>query len=124
MRIFPIACLSVFLVATDAFAQDVPLAHIPMPLPFVAGSSVFQWDYQCIQQKACGFTGLGLDRVNLRSASVILANIKVGEREMPTYFVWGTLVDGTPVVGMTQNDWSFRFNAVNMRLIAAGAPGL
>src|SRR5258707_14306553 len=97
---------------------------IPAPLPFPQGSSVFQWDYECIGQKGCGFTGFGLDRLSLRSASIVLARLKVGEIEMPTYFVWGTLIDGTPVTGMVQNEFSFRFSAVNMRLIAAGSPGL
>ena len=107
-----------------AFAQTAQLAPIPTPLPFPQGSSVFQWDYECIGQKGCGFTGFGLDRLSLRSASIVLARLKVGEIEMPTYFVWGTLIDGIPVTGMVQNEFSFRFSAVNMRLIAAGSPGL
>ena len=107
-----------------AFAQTAQLAPIPTPLPFPQGSSVFQWDYECIGQKGCGFTGFGLDRLTLRSASIVLAGLKVGEIEMPTYFIWGKLIDGTPVTGMVQNEFSFRFSAVNMRLIAAGSPGL
>src|SRR5215468_12433523 len=115
---FLVACLS----ATNALAQPAQLAPIPTPLPFPQGSSVFQWDYECVGQKGCGFTGFGLDRLTLRSASIILSRLKVGEIEIPTYFIWGTLLDGSVVVGMTQNELSFRFSAVNMRLIAAGSP--
>jgi hypothetical protein len=117
---FPVA----FLMAADAFAQTAQLTPIPMPLPFPQGSSVFQWDYECVGQKGCGFTGFGLERLTLRSASIVLARLKVGEIEMPTYFFWGTLIDGSPVAGMTQNELSFRFSTVNMKLIAAGSPGL
>ncbi len=126
MRALSFAFLVAFLIAANAFAQtaQLQLAPIPPPLPFPQGSSVFQWDYECVGQKGCGFTGFGLDRLTLRSASVVLARLKVGEIEMPTYFVWGTLIDGTPVTGMVQNEFSFRFSAVNMRLIAAGSPGL
>jgi hypothetical protein len=113
-----------FLIAANAFAQTAQLAPVPAPLPFPQGSSVFQWDYECIGNKGCGFTGFGLERLTLRSASVILARLKVGEIEMPTYFIWGTLIDGTPVTGMVQNEFSFRFSAVNMKLVAAGSPGL
>jgi len=124
VRALSFASLAVFLMAADAFAQTAQLAPIPMPFPFPQGSSIFQWDYQCIGQKGCGFTGFGLDRLTLRSASIILSRLKVGEIEIPTYFIWGTLLDGSVVVGMTQNELSFRFSAVNMRLIAAGSPGL
>ena len=117
---FLVACLS----AANALAQTAQLASIPTPLPFPQGSSVFQWDYECVGQKGCGFTGLGLDRLTLRSASVVLARLKVGEIEMPTYFIWGTLIDGTPVTGMVQSEFSFRFSTVNMRLMAAGSPDL
>jgi hypothetical protein len=124
MRALSFAFLVAFLIAANAFAQTVQLAPIPTPLPFPQGASVFQWDYECVGQKGCGFTGFGLDRLTLRSASIVLARFKVGEIEMPTYFVWGTLIDGTPVTGMVQNEFSFRFSAVNMRLVAAGSPGL
>jgi hypothetical protein len=124
MRVSSFAFLAAFLIAANAFAQTAQLAPIPKPLPFPDGSSVFQWDYECIGQKGCGFTGFGLERLTLRSASIVLARLKVGEIEMPTYFIWGTLIDGTPVAGMAQNEFSFRFGAVNMKLIAAGPPGL
>jgi len=124
MRILSFAFLAAFLIATDASAQNAQLAPIPMPLPFPQGSSVFQWDYECVGQKGCGFTGFGLERLSLKSASIVLARFKVGEIEMPTYFIWGTLIDGSPVSAMDQNEFSFRFSAVNMRLIAAGPPGL
>ena len=124
MRALSFAFLIAFLNATNAFAQTAQLAPIPPPLPFPQGSSVFQWDYECIGQKGCGFSGLGLERITLRSASIVLARLKVGEIELPTYFVWGTLIDGTPVTGMAQSEFSFRFSTVNMRLIAAGSPGL
>jgi hypothetical protein len=109
--------------ATDAYAQTAQLASIPKPLPFPEGSSVFQWDYECVGQKGCGFSGFGLERLTLKSASIILARLKVGEIEMPTYFFWGTLIDGSSVAGMAQNEFSFRFSAVNMKLTAAGPPG-
>ena len=63
----------------EAFAQTGQLAPIPTPLPFPQGSSVFQWDYECIGQKGCGFSGFGLERLTLRSASIVLARFKVGE---------------------------------------------
>jgi len=124
MRALSFAFLAAFLMATDASAQNTQLAPIPIPLPFPQGSSVFQWDYECVGQKGCGFTGFGLERLSLKSASIVLARFKVGEIEMPTYFIWGTLIDGSPVSAMDQNEFSFRFSAVNMRLIAAGPPGL
>ena len=124
MRALSFAFLAAFLMATDASAQNAQLAPIPMPLPFPEGSSVFQWDYECVGQKGCGFTGFGLERLSLKSASIVLARFKVGEIEMPTYFIWGTLIDGSPVSAMDQNEFSFRFSAVNMKLIAAGSPGL
>jgi hypothetical protein len=124
MRAPSFAFLAAFLMATDASAQNAQLAPIPMPLPFPQGSSVFQWDYECVGQKGCGFTGFGLERLSLKSASIVLARFKVGEIEMPTYFIWGTLIDGSPVSAMDQNEFSFRFSAVNMKLIAAGSPGL
>jgi hypothetical protein len=124
MRVLSFAFLAAFLIATDASAQNAQLAPIPMSLPFPQGSSVFQWDYECVGQKGCGFTGFGLERLSLKSASIVLARFKVGEIEMPTYFIWGTLIDGSPVSAMDQNEFSFRFSAVNMRLIAAGSPGL
>jgi len=124
MRVRPFAFLMVFLTVADASAQTGQLAPISMPVPFPQGSSVFQWDYECIGQKGCGFSGFGLERLTLRSASIVLARLKVGEIEVPTYFIWGTLIDGSPVAGMAQNEFLFRFSAVNMRLIAAGSPGL
>jgi hypothetical protein len=124
MRTLSVASPVAFLIAANAFAQTAQLAPVPAPLPFPQGSSVFQWDYECIGNKGCGFTGFGLERLTLRSASVVLARLKVGEIEMPTYFIWGTLIDGTPVTGMVQNEFSFRFSAVNMKLVAAGSPGL
>jgi hypothetical protein len=124
MRALSFAFLAAFLMATDASAQNAQLAPIPMPLPFPQGASVFQWDYECVGQKGCGFTGFGLERLSLKSASIVLARFKVGEIEMPTYFIWGTLIDGSPVSAMDQNEFSFRFSAVNMKLIAAGSPGL
>jgi hypothetical protein len=124
MRVLSFAFLLAFLTVADACAQTGQLASIPMPLPFPQGSSVFQWDYECIGQRGCGFTGFGLERLTLRSASIVLARFKVGEIEMPTYFIWGTLIDGSLVAGMSQNEFSFRFSAVNMKLRAAGSPGL
>jgi len=124
MRALSFAFLLVSLIVAEAFAQTAQLAPIPMPLPFPQGSAVFQWDYECIGQKGCGFTGLGLERLSLKSASIVLAKLKVGEIEIPTYFIWGTLIDGSPVSAMVQNEFSFRFSAVNMRLIAAGSRGL
>jgi hypothetical protein len=124
MRALSFAFLVACLIAANAFAQTAQLAPIPTPLPFPQGSSVFQWDYECVGQKGCGFTGFGLERLTLRSASIVLARLKVGEIELPTYFIWGTLIDGIPVTGMVQNEFSFRFSAVNMRLTAAGSPGL
>jgi hypothetical protein len=38
---------------------------------------------------------------------------------MPPYFIWGTLIDGSAVAGTDQNEFSFRFSAVNMRLTVA-----
>jgi len=124
MRVLRFALLFIVLMATDARAQNAQLAPISMPLPFPAGSSIFQWDYQCIPQKVCGFTGLGMDRLSLKSATVVLANIKIGNLDIPTYFVWGTLTDGNSVVAMEQNQFSSKFSAINMRLVAAGSPGL
>jgi len=124
MRALSSAFLVVSLMVAEASAQNAQLAPIPMPLPFPQGSSVFQWDYECVGQKGCGFTGFGLERLSLKSASIVLARFKVGEIEMPTYFIWGTLIDGSPVSAMDQNEFSFRFSAVNMKLIAAGSPGL
>jgi hypothetical protein len=124
MRASTFALLAVFLMAADASAQTAQLAPIPRPLPFPEGSSVFQWDYECIGQKGCGFAGFVIERLTLKSASIVLARFKVGEIEMPTYFFWGTLIDGSPVAGMAQNEFSFRFSTVNMKLIAAGPPGL
>jgi hypothetical protein len=124
MRARSFVFLTALLIAVDAFAQTVQLTSVPKPLPFPEGSAVFQWDYECVGQKGCGFTGFGLDRLTLRSASIVLARFKVGEIEMPTYFFWGTLIDGSPVTGMDQNEFSFRFSTVNMKLIAAGPPGL
>ena len=123
-RPFAFLFLIAFLTVADAFAQAGQLAPIPTPFPFPQGSSVFQWDYECIGQKGCGFSGLALERVTLRSASIVLARFKVGEIEIPTYFFWGTLIDGSLVTGMDQNEFSFRFSTVNMRLVAAGPPGL
>jgi len=124
MRVLSLAFPAAFLMAAAAFAQTAQLAPIPMPLPFPQGASVFQWDYECVGQKGCGFTGFGLERLTLRSASIVLARLKVGEIEIPTYFFWGTLIDGSPVAGMAQNEFYFRFSAVNMKLMAAGSPGL
>jgi hypothetical protein len=124
MRALSFAFLAALLIGAETFAQTRQLAPIPTPLPFPQGSSVFQWDYECIGQKGCGFSGLGLERVSLRSASIVLAKFKVGEIEMPTYFIWGTLIDGSLVASMDQDEFSFRFSTVNMRLIAAGSPGL
>ena len=124
MRALSFAFLVACLITANAFAQTAQLAPIPTPLPFPQGSSVFQWDYECVGQEGCGFTGFGLERLTLRTASIVLAKLKVGEIEIPTYFIWGTLIDGSPVTGMVQNEFSFRFSAVNMRLIAAGSPGL
>jgi hypothetical protein len=109
-----------------ALAQAAQLAPIPMPLPFQPGTSVFQWDYQCTGNKGCGLNGLGLDRsFALKSVSIVLARLKIGEdREIPSYYFWGTLLDGSSITGMTQNDFVIKFVAINMRLIAAGPPGL
>jgi hypothetical protein len=104
--------------------QTAQLAPIPMPIPFPPGSSIFQWDYQCTGAKGCGLSGLGLDRYLMRSATIVLAKLKIGEIEMPTYFIWGTLLDGSSVSGMMQNEFSARFVAVNMKLVAAGSPNL
>jgi hypothetical protein len=124
MRALSVAFLTVMLAAVDAFAQASQLAPIPMPIPFPGGSSVFQWDYQCIERKVCGFTGFGLERLSLQSASIVLAKLKVGDIEMPTYFVWCTLVDGSLVSAMVQDELLFRFSVVNMKLTGAGSPGL
>src|SRR5260370_41555004 len=105
MRALSFAFLAAFLTAADAFAQTGQLAPIPMPLPFPQGSSVFQWDYECVGQKGCGFSGFGLERLTLRSASIVLARLKVGETEVPTYFICGTLIDGSQVAGMVQNEF-------------------
>jgi hypothetical protein len=94
-----------------------PFHFLKVPLSFSGTMSAFG-------QKGCGFTGFGLERLSLKSASIVLARFKVGEIEMPTYFIWGTLIDGSPVSAMDQNEFSFRFSAVNMKLIAAGSPGL
>lgn len=124
MRGVSFAFLVVLLAEVGAFAQTVQLAPIPMPFPFPQGSSVFQWDYQCVERKVCGFTGFGLERLSLQSASIVLAKLKVGEVEMPTYFIWCTLIDGSLVSAMVQDELLFRFSAVNMKLMAAGSPGL
>src|SRR5262252_5742204 len=120
MRTLSFAFLVASLPAIGAFAETAQLAPIPRPLPFPEGSSIFQWDYQCIERKVCGFTGLGLERLSLQSASVVLAKIKVGEIELPTYFIWCTLVDGSLVAAMAQSDFQFRFSTVNMKLTGAG----
>lgn len=118
------AFLGTFLGVIDACAEKDQLAAIPVPLPFAQGKSVFQWDYQCVEHKVCGFSGLGLERLSLQSASIVLATIRAGEIEIPAYFVWGTLLDGSQVYSMVQDRFSFRFSALNMRLIASGSPGL
>jgi hypothetical protein len=110
--------------AVHAFSQVAPLAPMPMPVPFPSGSSVFQWDYQYIGAKACGFTGLGISRLSMKSVSIVLVNIKVGETQIPTYFFWGKLLDGNSVEGMIQDPYSFKTLLINMKLIAAGSPGL
>jgi len=81
---FLAAFLVDFLILAYAFAQTNQLAPIPTPLPF---ASVFQCDYECIGQKGCGLSGFGLERLTLRSASIVLARFKVGDIEMPTYFI-------------------------------------
>jgi hypothetical protein len=124
MRALSLALLAVFLGIVNARAETIQLAHIPDPLPFPQGKSVFQWDYQCVEHKVCGFSGLGLDRFSLQSASIVLATIRAGEIERPAYFVWGTLLDGSQVYSMVQDPFRFRFSALNMRLIASGSPGL
>ena len=124
MRGLSFAFLIVWATVVDAFAETARLAPIPAPLPFPGGSSVFQWDYQCVERKVCGFTGFGLERLSLQSASIVLTKIKVGETEIPTYFIWCTLIDGSRVSAMTQEGFSFRFSTINMTLIAAGPPGL
>jgi hypothetical protein len=124
MRTLFVAVSTALLAAVEAFAQPAQLAPVPTPVPFPQGSSVFQWDYQCIERKVCGFTGFGLERLSLQSASIVLAKLKVGEIEMPTYFIWCTLIDGSLVSAMVQDELLFRFSVVNMKLTAAGSPGL
>jgi hypothetical protein len=124
MRALSLALLGILMGIVDAGAETGQLAPIPVPLPFPQGKSVFQWDYQCVEHKVCGFSGLGLDRFSLQSASIVLATIRAGEIEIPAYFVWGTLLDGSQVYSMVQDRFSFRFSALNMRLIASGSPGL
>jgi hypothetical protein len=124
MRVLPFALLGAFLGAVDASAETGQLASLPAPLPFPQGKSVYQWDYQCVEHRPCGFSGLGLGRLSLQSASIVLATIRAGEIEIPAYFVWGTLLDGSQVYSMVQDRFAFRFSAINMRLIAAGSPGL
>jgi hypothetical protein len=124
MRALSLALLGAFLGVVDASAETGRLAPIPVPLPFPQGKSIFQWDYQCVEHKVCGFSGLGLDRLSLQSASIVFATIRAGEIEIPAYFVWGTLLDGSQVYSMVQDRYSFRFSAINMRLIASGSPGL
>jgi hypothetical protein len=129
MRVLSVALLGgllgVFPGVVGAADETGHLAPIPAPLPFPQGKSIYQWDYQCIEHKVCGFSGLGLDRLSLQSASIVLATIRAGEIEMPAYFVWGTLLDGSQIYSMVQERYySFRFSALNMRLVAAGSPGL
>jgi hypothetical protein len=124
MRALSLALLGTVLGAVCACAETAQLAPIPLPLPFPQGKSVFQWDYQCIERRVCGFSGLGLDRMSLQSASIVLATIRAGEVEMPAYFIWGTMLDGSQVYSMVQDRFSFRFSAINMRLVASGPPGL
>jgi hypothetical protein len=124
MRVFSLALLGAFLGVVDASAETGQLASLPAPLPFPQGKSVYQWDYQCVEHRVCGFSGLGLDRLSLQSASIVLATIRAGEIEMPAYFIWGRLLDGSEIYSMVQDRFSFRFSALNMRLIAAGSPGL
>jgi hypothetical protein len=121
-----IAFLAVVVTTASALAQTAQLAPIPNPLPFQPGASVFQWDYQCTGAKPCVVNGFGLDRTFVvKSISIILARLKVGENsEIPTYFFWATLVDGGSISGMSQNELTLRFIAINMKLVAAGAPGL
>src|SRR5260370_4891457 len=111
MRALSLAFLAAFLMATDISAQTAQLAPIPIPLPFPQGSSVFQWDYECVGQKGSGFTGFGLERLSLKSASIVLARFKVVEIDMPTYFSWGTLIAGSPISAMDHNEFSVRFIA-------------
>src|SRR5437879_11362326 len=89
MRALSFAFLLASLIAAKAFAQTVQLAPIPTPLPFPEGSSVFQWDYECVGQKGCGFTGFGLERLTLKSASIVLARLKVGQIENANLFFLG-----------------------------------
>jgi hypothetical protein len=128
MRVFSLALLGSLLGAclggVNASAETVQLASIPAPLPFPQGTSVYQWDYQCVEHKVCGFSGLGLERLSLQSASIVLATIKAGKVEIPAYFIWGTLRDGSQVYSMVQDPFRFRFSALNMQLVASGSPGL
>ena len=121
-----IAALAISLTTTIALAQSPQLAPNPRPLPFQPGASVFQWDYQCSGTKPCVVNGFGLDRTFVvKSISIVLARLKVGENyEIPTYYFWATLVDGGSISGMSQNELPLRFIAVNMKLVAAGAPDL
>jgi hypothetical protein len=48
----------------------------------------------------------------------------MGEIEIPTHFVWGTLRDGSSISAITHNEFSIRVIAINMTLTAAGPPGL
>jgi hypothetical protein len=126
MRTLSFVLLLAFFAKANALAQTAHLAPIPTPLPFQQGTSVFQWDYQCTGAKPCGLIGLGLDRTFIvKSISIVLARLKVADNfEIPTYYFWATLVDGGSISGMTQNELPFRFLAINMKLIGAGAPGL
>jgi hypothetical protein len=126
MRTLSLIVLVVILTTTNALAQSAQLAPIPRPLPFQPGASVFQWVYQCSGAKPCGLNGFGLDRTFVvKSISIVLARLKVGENsEIPTYYFWATLVDGGSISGMSQNELPLRFIAINMKLVAAGAPGL
>jgi hypothetical protein len=127
MRTLSFVLLVVLLTTANALAQTAQLAPIPAPLPFQPGTSVFQWDYQCTaENKQCGLSGLGVDpSYALKSASIVLARLKLGEAlEIPTYYFWGALRDGSSISGMTQNEFSVKFVAINMKLVAAGPPGL
>jgi hypothetical protein len=133
----PSLILASFLTAiSGALAQPQPPVQprpIPAPSPFPAGSAVFQWDYVCPINDAstCGATastlaGATVGSTNgVRSFTLVLALVRVGSQQVPTYFYW---IDRVPKrknqasqVGFVQNAGSFSLTAFGaMRLQYAG----
>ena len=106
---------------------------IPAPSPFPAGSAVFQWDYVCPINDAstCGATASTVAEATVgstsgvRSFTLVLAFVRIGSQQVPTYFYWIDRVSRrkiqTSQVGFVQNAGPFSLTAFGaMRLQYAG----